>query len=131
MGAMINHSSNAEIQKIGAAVLADLSLNVDNEQFILRSGGLRLVMVAMKKHPKNLQLQETLCSVLADLTRKFAQSECIIKEQAVELLITALSNFPTSEHIQRYGIATLRNLACVGVNCRQEIIDMGGTKYIM
>jgi hypothetical protein len=142
MQAMVSHATNPEIQKIGSAVLADLSLNANNEACILREGGVRLIMRAMKQHAANPSLQETICSVFADLTKKDAILDYIAQEEGVNVIISVLHNFPTNSTIQKCGSASLQNLArnrkysynleviLVGI-MRQQILDSGGWRYII
>lgn len=97
--AMDIHIAVADMQKMGAAALADLARNRRNAERILAGGGLCLIKRAMEVHRDDVLLLETMCSILADLTARSSFASSAIQLGLPHVIAVAYNRFQWQSRI--------------------------------
>ena len=67
-----------------------LAVNDDNEQLIVRAGGVQSVLAAMRAHPGSTVVQEQGCAALCNLSGAADNKVLVARAGGIEVVVAAM-----------------------------------------
>eukprot|EP00742_Colponemidia_sp_Colp-10_P002373 GILJ01002530.1.p1 GENE.GILJ01002530.1~~GILJ01002530.1.p1 ORF type:complete len:385 (+),score=57.92 GILJ01002530.1:270-1424(+) len=139
------HVALPNFQQIGCSKIGNLALQEDFRIQVGNSGGIAVVLNAMRTHVDNATVQEEACKTLVVLARPLGGAEgksfvgrediltnvnAIGQQGGVHLVLEAMKNHPHSAVVQANGCWALVNLALV-TNHKILIVEQNGVSLIL
>jgi len=111
---------------------AVLHLSKVDEEFIIQTGGIVVVIDIMVEHEQSESIQERGCRILAVLssTKNIQVNCCITETDGIDMLVSSLANFSGNNSIQESACKALSNLS-VDSEARMLITSQGGLMLII
>jgi len=102
---MKKYNTCVDVQEEACASLVNLSVDNDaNKLIIENSGGINLILSALRNYSKMERVQEEGCRALWTLSYKNnASKSAVAKAGGIEVFENAISNHPHNEQIQKYA----------------------------
>merc|ERR1719401_2618375 len=99
--------TDMEIQRFGCFAMAFGS--VTNARWVLRAGGLELVIAAMSRFPKDERLVQEACEALRYMTVRGDDTRAVIKAGGLDAVVNCMGINGEAEWVQQEGMGVLKN----------------------